>query len=115
MTVFYYCSEECARDDLPVECQLVRYLSVEGMDRKAAVFRTLTPIYRGKMSDFVALAKGLSKVDEIFEGKLVGVYLLPLDYRAGETNLDLSKGLQPVQDWGALTTDRDAAVGWQIK
>ena len=115
MNSLFYCSEECARDDLPVECRLVRYLSLEGMDHKAAVVQTANPIYRNQLSDFVALAKGVNKIDEVFEGKLVGVYLLPLDSRAGVTELDLSRGLQPVQDWGALTINKDAADRWQVR
>lgn len=115
MSKLYYCSEECARDDLPVECEVRRLLSLEGMPNKAAVVRTAHPIYRNQLSDFVALAKGEATIDDVLQGELVGVYLLPLDLRAGDSDLDLSRGLQPVQDWGALTADREAAERWQLR
>ena len=115
MAMLYYCSEECARDDLPVECEVQRLLSLEGMSNKAAVVRTVHPIYRNQLSDFVALAKGEATIEAALQGELVGVYLLPLDMRAGESELDLSKGLQPVQDWGALTVHREVAERWQLR
>ncbi|HEY8905158.1 MAG TPA: hypothetical protein VIM63_03875 [Rhodoferax sp.] len=114
MSDFFYCSEECARDDLPVGCKLVRYLAVEGMQKKAAVIETEHPIYRSQSSSFVVLAKGIETVDDIFSGKLVGVYLMPIDQRAGMFDLNLSAGLQPVKDWGALTLTWEAAE-WQVK
>jgi hypothetical protein len=115
MSTLYYCSEECAREDLPVECEVRRLLALEGMPNKAAVVRTKTPIYRSQLSDFVALAKGTATIDAALQGELVGVYLLPLDARAGDRDLDLTKGLQPVQDWGALTIYREAAEQWQLR
>ena len=115
MTKLYYCSEECARDDLPVACEVQRLLSLEGMQNKAAVVRTAHPIYRSQMSDFVALAKGEATIDAALRGELIGVYLLPLDARAGNSDLDLSKGLQPVQDWGAVTVNREVAERWQLR
>jgi hypothetical protein len=115
MTKFFYCSEECVRDDLPVECELVRYLSLEGIVNKAVVLRTEHPIYDNQLTDFVALVKGVDTIDAVLGGELIGVYLLPLDARAGEKELDLSRGLQPVQDWGALTISREAAERWQLR
>ncbi len=115
MLRLYYCSEECPRDDLPVECEVQRLLALEGVSNKAAVVRTLHPIYRNQLSDFVALAKGEATIEAALHGGMVGVYLLPLDIRAGDSELDLSKGLQPVQDWGALTAQRELAERWQLR
>ena len=115
MNDFYYHSEECERDDLPVGCRVIRYLNVEGMKNKAAVIETEHPIYKAQASSYVVLAKGLSSVSEVFTGQLIGVYLLPLDVRAGAVELDLSAGLRPVQDWGALTRSRDEAEKLQLR
>ena len=115
MNEFYYCSEEFPRPELPTGCRLVRYLAVEGMNAKAAVIDTERPILRSQASQFVVLAKGDQTVSEVFDGVLVGVYLMPKDHRVGSSTLDLSGGLQPVVDWGALTLTFEEAKQWQAK
>lgn len=115
MSEFYYHSEECERADLPVGCKVVRYLAVETMQNKAAVIETEHPIYKSQSSNYVVLAKGLASINDVFSEQLIGVYLLPLDERAGSAELDLSAGLQPVQDWGALTRTREEAERLQLK
>ncbi len=79
------------------------------------MIKTEHPIHNIQESNFVVLAKGTDIIPDVFENKLVGVYLLPLDERAGFDTLDLTAGLQPVQDWGGLTTSRETAEEWQIK
>lgn len=115
MNDFYYCSEEFPRPELPVGCKLVRYLDVEGMVDKAAVMETERPIHRSQATRFVLLAKGYESIKDVFDGRLVGVYLMPLDQRAGPSTLDLSKGLQPVEDWGAISLTLDQAEQWQAQ
>ena len=111
----YLASEECDRPELPVAFEIERYLSVEGIRGKAAVIKTARPIYRQGWSAFVVLAKGHDVVRNAEAGGLIGVYLLPLDSRAGLSDLDLSQGLQPVQDWCAITTSRERAESWQVR
>jgi hypothetical protein len=115
MIDFYYCSGEVDRPELPVRCQLVRYLAVDGKDKKAAVIRTEHRIHDVQKDEFVVLGKGADTIEQVFKGDIVGVFLMPLDQRAGPSALDLSAGLQPVQDWGTLTLTSAAAQHWQLR
>jgi hypothetical protein len=116
VTDFYYCSEEVSSGDLPVGCTLVRYLALGTVQQKAAVIKTEHPIYDQRVSEWVVLAKGIETISQVFEGKTVGVYLMPLDERAAATNFVLlDEGLQPVQDWGALAASKDLAENWQFR
>ncbi len=116
MDNFYYYSDECARDDLPVRCRLVRYLNVDGMKHKAAVIEAEHPVYDCQESMFIALPKNAEDlIDQLIEGKSIRINLMRYDERAGEAMLDLSNGLKGVQDWGTLTLSKELAEKWQLR
>jgi hypothetical protein len=111
----YLASGECDRPELPVAFEVRRLLRIEGMSDKAAVIKTVQPVYREGLSDFVVLAKGTDSITSVYEGKDVFVFLLPLDDRAGAEILDLSAGLQPVLDWCSVSSTLEAAIRWQVR
>jgi hypothetical protein len=113
MPDLFYCSTEVAAPEFPVACEIIRFLKFKDLKNKAAVIQMAHPVYPVKRSTFVVVAKGADSVTEALATGLVWVYLLPLDERARENELDLSSGLQPVQDWGALTTTLAEAQLWQ--
>ena len=90
-------------------------MSVNGIPDKAAVIETLSPVYSHGASNFVVVAKGSDSISDALNGKLVGVYVMDVDSRIGPDSYDLSKGLQPVLDWGAITNSADVAERWQVK
>ncbi len=100
---------------LPVACRIVRALAAGNIMRKAAVIELAHPVYTEQHDRFVVLVKGTETIDDIKPGMPLGVFLMPLDARAGNHRLDLSAGLQPVRDWGALVLTREAAEAWQAK
>lgn len=111
----YLYSEEAPLLGLPVQCKVQRYLAVGDMPGKAAVLALAEPVYRARLSELVVLAKGNGVIDDVLDGTEVGVYVLPVDGRAGEEVLDIAGGLQPVIDWGALTNDAERAALLQVK
>ena len=102
-------SGEGRRLDLPVRARIVRYLSAIDIARKAAVLSFSHPVYDGRFTELAVLAKGRELVSDVFDGVQVGLYVLPVDVRVGETELDVSDGLQPVLDWCELTLDEPYA------
>lgn len=111
----YLCSEEYPWPGLPIQCVVSRFLSVGGIPDKAAVIEALSPAYNQGATNFVVLAKGSSSFAEALTGEIVGVYIMDVDSRIGAESYDLSNGLQPVLDWGAITSSADAAARWQVK
>jgi hypothetical protein len=98
-----------------VEARVERYLAVGEASEKAAVLSLAAPAYSECITAVVVLAKGTSLITQALEGCEVGVYVMPLDARAGDKSLDLTGGLQPVWDWDALTTDPARATHMQVK
>jgi hypothetical protein len=111
----YLYSEEAAVVGLPATVRVERYLAVGESAKKAAVVSLEAPAYSRQLTTVVVLAKGTSAISEAFDGSEVGVYVMPLDARAGDERLDLTGGLQPVLDWGALTKDLERAKQMQVK
>ncbi len=111
----YLYSEEAAGPGLPVKARVARYLALGEVEEKAAVLTLEGCAYRDELTTVVVLAKGIGVISEAFAGAEVGVYVLPLDARAGEKALQLTGGLQPVLDWGALTNDPQRALHMQVK
>jgi len=111
----HYYSEELALPELPVRCRVVRHLRADGVERKAAVIEFSRAITALGGADFIVLAKGDTTLSPQALAGAVGVWLLPLDRRATEEALDLSSGLQPVIDWGALTASAEHARDRQVR
>lgn len=110
----YLYSDEAPRSGLPAQCEVVRFLAVGDLEAKAAVIRTVAPAYPRQISEFVVLAKGHARINEAYTGN-VAVYVMEVDERANITTLDLSRGLQPVLDWGSLTGSKEAALRNQVR
>jgi hypothetical protein len=114
-TPVYLYSEEAVLPGLPAKACVARFLAVGEIEKKAAVLVLEERAYRQELTTVVVVAKGSGSISDAFAGEEVGVYVLPLDSRAGDTLLLLEGGLQPVLDWGALTTDRQRALRMQVK
>ena len=79
-------SGEGRRLDLPVRARIVRYLSAIDIARKAAVLSFSHPVYDGRFTELAVLAKGRELVSDVLDGVQVGLYVLPVDVRVGETD-----------------------------
>lgn len=110
----FYCSSEYPWPGLPVECRLVRYLSVGTQLERAAVVEACAPIFN-RGATFVALVKGNGLVSDVDRSDVVSVFLLEVDERVVDSVFHLEKGLQPVLDWGVLTNSATTAERWQVR
>jgi hypothetical protein len=113
MSDLFYCSTEVIASEFPMACTVKRFLKFKNLTHKAAVIQMARPAYPEKQSTFVVVAKGVDSLTEALATGLVWVYLLPFDGRTTANELDLTAGLQPVRDWGALTTSLAEAQLWQ--
>lgn len=113
----FYSSTEMADPNLPVACAIVEYLTVDGDGSKGAVIDLAHPIpgYESGNVRYVALARGGFHVDDVFSGGVVPIFLMPLDERVGFGVMDLSFGVQPVQDWGMICLNKVDAEKWQAQ
>lgn len=115
MSPLYYCSVEFDRNELPVAAHIVQHLQVEDMPAKAVLLETAHPILKSATNRCVAVIKGNETMNDLRKTGVVFVFLLPFDHRVKANALDLSEGLQPVLDWGALCSSKEAAEHWQMR